>query len=131
MSTSGPDFFVYATKTYVDSQKWDVVPEGTLFDSGTWLQMLRKASRGRRGGGTSNELIEGIGEPACSGFCREQSPYRLRHAPFTLPEVSGITASGLATRSDYLFACSRWGFMPSSVATDAGALTAPFTLAAP
>ena len=37
MSTLNRDFFVYATTTYVNSEKWDVRHRKFPFDSVTWV----------------------------------------------------------------------------------------------
>lgn len=43
MSTARPDFFVYLTKTYASSEKWDVVLGKFPFDSGTCSKKLTKS----------------------------------------------------------------------------------------
>lgn len=43
MSTAQPDFFVYLTKTYVSSGKWDVRHGKIPFDSVTCVKKLTKS----------------------------------------------------------------------------------------
>jgi hypothetical protein len=104
MSTPATGFFVYATKTYVDPQKWDAVPQGTLFDSGTWLQMLRK----------SIDIDEGGSRPVSRVLSRAIIPLRTT-SPQPFSSLPGSTRDSRCFQVLRPEATSLFGLAPDGV----------------
>ena len=120
MSTLFRDFFVYATTTYVSSQKWDEPHANFPFDSVTWTILLTSnIAIGGEPAGKPGSVVGNHSSTDCVTAALEQ-PTR-KHAGPTLQQ-------DLAIPCDFpIWPCSRWGLpcrrlLPATRC----ALTAPF-----